>query len=148
MICLILAWGIYMSPILESLTRQSTNPCREVRTAALSYLQILLLLRDLLPPLSPGTAYWHEVIFDKSLLHLIDDLLRPEVFARDKRGMGETRIIAQGMLCKIFLHYLSRLVEEDAELQGNIVLSVWDKILSILIRLVGSGQKDVVVSLV
>jgi golgi-specific brefeldin A-resistance guanine nucleotide exchange factor 1 len=144
LIYLTLAWGMYVSPILESLTRQSTNPCREVRTAALSYLQILLLLRELLPLQSHGTAYWNEVVFDKSLMHLLDELLKPEVFARDKRGMGETRILAQGMLCKIFLHCLGRLVEEDTAYNANSVLSIWDKILNILIRLVGSGQKDVV----
>ena len=134
-----------MSPILESLTRQSINPCREVRTAALLLLQ-RLLLGDLLPPQSPQTAYWPDVIFDKSLLHLINDLLRPEVFASDKRGMGETRVIAQGMLCKIFLHCLTRLVDDDALLDGHMVTSVWGQILDILIRLVGSGQRDVLVT--
>jgi brefeldin A-resistance guanine nucleotide exchange factor 1 len=134
-----------LSPILESLTRQSINPCREVRTAALLLLQ-RLLLGDLLPPQSPQTAYWPDVIFDKSLLHLINDLLRPEVFASDKRGMGETRVIAQGMLCKIFLHCLTRLVDDDALLDGHMVTSVWGQILDILIRLVGSGQRDVLVT--
>ena len=134
-----------MLPILESLTRQSINPCREVRTSALSHLQRLLLLPDLLPPQSPQTAYWPEIIFDKSLLHLVNELLRPEVFASDKRGMGETRVQAQGLLCKIFLHYLNRLVEEDGGATGQAVLTVWSGILDVLIRLVGSGQRDVVV---
>jgi brefeldin A-resistance guanine nucleotide exchange factor 1 len=80
------------------------------------------------------------------LLHLINELLRPEVFASDKRGMGETRVIAQGLMCKIFLHCLNRLVEEDAATsEGSVVLSVWSGILDVAIRLVGSGQKDVVV---
>jgi brefeldin A-resistance guanine nucleotide exchange factor 1 len=133
-----------MSPILESLTRQATNPCREVRTAALSLLQ-RLLLGDLLPPPSLQTTYWPEVIFDKSLLHLINELLRPEVFASDKRGMGETRVIAQGLLCNIFLHCLSRLVDDDALSGGHMTISVWGQILAVLIRLVGSGQRDVLV---
>lgn len=136
-----------MIPLLESLTRQSTNPCREVRAVALSLLQRLLLLQDLLPPQSPQTAYWPDVVFEKSLLHLVNELLRPEVFASDRRGMGETRVIAQGLLCKIFLHCLGRLVEEDATSGGHVVLSVWEDILDILIRLVGSGQKDAVVDL-
>jgi len=136
-----------MLAILESLTRQSINPCREVRTAAISYLQRLLLLPDLLPPQSPETAYWPEVIFDKSLLHLINELLRPEVYASDKRGMGETRVLAQGLVCKIFLHYLNRLTEEDGGNSGKTVLNVWGGILDVLVRLVGSGQRDVVVFL-
>jgi len=138
------AWGLSLSPILESLTRQATNPCREVRTAALSLLQ-RILLGDLLPPPSPQTTYWPEVIFDKSLLHLINELLRPEVFASDKRGMGETRVIAQGLLCKIFLHCLSRLVDDDTMSGGHMTTSVWGQILDVLIRLVGSGQRDVLV---
>lgn len=135
---------MYWSPILEPLTRQSINPCREVRTAALSLLQ-RLLLGDILPPQTPQTTYWPEVIFDKSLLALINELLRPEVFATDKRGMGETRVIAQGLLCKIFLHCLNRLVDDDAESGGHMMMSVWGSILDVLIRLVGSGQRDVLV---
>lgn len=84
-------------------------------------------------------------MFEKSLLHLINELLRPDVFATDKRGMGETRVIAQGLLCKIFLHCLGRLVEEDMGSGEHIVSTVWSEILDVLIRLVGSGQKDVVV---
>jgi golgi-specific brefeldin A-resistance guanine nucleotide exchange factor 1 len=93
-------------------------------------------------------VYWPEVIFDKSLLHLINELLRPEVFASDKRGMGETRVMAQGLLCKIFLHCLGRLTEEDAASKGRVAISIWSNILDILIRLIGSGQKDVVVKIV
>ena len=134
-----------MTPILECLTRQSINPCREVRTTALSLLQRLLLLPDLLPPQTSETAYWPEIVFDKSLLHLINELLRPEIFASDKRGMGETRVIAQGLLCKIYLHYLGRLSEEDMTSNSMVALAVWGDILDVLIRLLGSGQKDVVV---
>jgi golgi-specific brefeldin A-resistance guanine nucleotide exchange factor 1 len=143
---LISAWGHFILPILESLTRQSINPCREVRTAALSHLQRLLLLPNLLPQQSTERTHWPEVIFDKSLLHLINELLRPEVFASDKRGMGETRVLAQGLVCKMFLHYLNRLIEEDGGTSGQSVLSVWGGILDVLVRLVGSGQRDVVVA--
>jgi golgi-specific brefeldin A-resistance guanine nucleotide exchange factor 1 len=142
-----LAWGTHLAPILECLTRQSINPCREVRSAAFSLLQRLLLVPDFLPPQSSQTMYWPEVIFDKTLLHLIDELLRPGVFTTDKRGMGETRVLAQGLVCKIFLHYLSRLLEEDATGHGHALLNVWGGILDVLVRLVGSGQRDVVVCL-
>jgi golgi-specific brefeldin A-resistance guanine nucleotide exchange factor 1 len=144
-VVLSIAWGVFLVPIFDSLTRQSINPCREVRTAALSLLQRLLLLPDLLPPPSPQTAYWPEIVFDKSLLHLVNELLRPGVFASDPRGMGETRVIAQGLLCKIYLNCLNRLVEEDSAAVGHVVLTVWGGILDMLIRLVGSGQRDVVV---
>jgi brefeldin A-resistance guanine nucleotide exchange factor 1 len=78
-------------------------------------------------------------------LHLINELLRPEVFASDKRGMGETRVIAQGLLCKIFLHCLSRLVDDDTMSGTHMTTSVWGQILDVLTRLVGSGQRDVLV---
>jgi len=78
-------------------------------------------------------------------LHLINELLRPETFASDKRGMGETRVIAQGLLCKIFLHCLNQLLEDDMASAGEKTLMVWGEILNVLIRLVGSGQKDMAV---
>lgn len=59
--------------------------------------------------------------------------------------MGETRVIAQGLLCKIFLHCLNRLLEDDMASGGEKTLMVWGEILNVLIRLVGSGQRDMVV---
>jgi len=57
-------------------------------------------------------------------------------------------VIAQGLMCKIFQHCLGRLVDEDAaNTEGSVVLTVWGGILDVLIRLVGSGQKDVLVLL-
>jgi len=61
---LIAAWGVYFAPILESLMRQSINPCREVHTAALSLPQQFLLLPGVLPPQSPQTAYWPDIVFE------------------------------------------------------------------------------------
>ena len=55
-------------------------------------------------------------------------------------------MIAQGLLCKIFLHCLNRLIEEDTASNGHVTVTVWGDILDYLIRLVGSGQKDVVVN--
>lgn len=50
--------------------------------------------------------------------------------------MGETRVQAATLLCKIFLHYLVALSEWDG------MLDLWLKILSIMDRLMNSGQGD------
>lgn len=50
--------------------------------------------------------------------------------------MGETRVQAATLLCKIFLHYLVLLSEWDG------MLDLWLKILEIMDRLMNSGQGD------
>ncbi|KAL8831453.1 MAG: hypothetical protein Q9191_000864 [Dirinaria sp. TL-2023a] len=51
-------------------------------------------------------------------------------------GMGETRVQAATLLCKIFLHYLVLLSEWEG------MLDLWLKILDIMDRLMNSGQGD------
>ena len=55
-------------------------------------------------------------------------------------GMGETRVQAATLLCKIFLHYLVLLSEWDG------MLDLWLKILDIMDRLMNSGQGESLVS--
>ena len=55
--------------------------------------------------------------------------------------MGETRVQAATLLCKIFLHHLVLLSEWDG------MLEVWLKILDIMDRLMDSGQGDSLVSI-
>lgn len=50
--------------------------------------------------------------------------------------MGETRVQAATLLCKIFLRYLVLLSEWDG------MLDLWLKILDIMDRLMNSGQGD------
>ena len=78
-------------------------------------------------------------IFGTVLFPLINQLLKPEVYQTDPRGMSETRVQAAQLLCKIFLHYLVLLSEWDG------MLDLWIRILVIMDRLMNSGQNDTLV---
>jgi golgi-specific brefeldin A-resistance guanine nucleotide exchange factor 1 len=141
------AWATYWSPIFRNLSTQCVNPCREVRHQALSHLQRCLLSPGLTSPSTTHSskleieaeseeqhntewmAIFHEVLFP-----LLLRLLKPEIFSLDPLGMSETRTQAANLLCKVFLHYLVRLVE------GDCMLEVWLKVLDVLDRLMNSGQ--------
>jgi len=90
---------------------------------------------------SPDHKEWTN-IFGEVLFPLINQLLKPEVYQTDPVGMSETRVQAAQLLCKIFLHYLVLLSEWDG------VLDLWVTILSIMDRLMNSGQSDTLVEAV
>ena len=81
------------------------------------------------------TAIFREVLFPLNLR-----LLKPEVYQSDPVGMGETRVQAATLLCRIFLHYLVMLSAWDG------MLDLWLGILDIMDRLMNSGQGDNLVS--
>jgi golgi-specific brefeldin A-resistance guanine nucleotide exchange factor 1 len=139
------AWATYWSPIFRTLSSHSVNRCREVRDRALSYLQRCLLSASLTSsplPSGPATsenqshaepeAEW-LVIFTEVLFPLLFRLLKPEIYAFDPQGMSETRTQAATLLCKVFLHYLDKLVEKGR------MLEVWLQVLDVLDRLMNSG---------
>lgn len=126
------AWKAYWSPVFRCLATQSTNPCREIRQLSLSSLQRCLLSPELA---SPDHTEWTN-IFSEVLFPLIQQLLKPEVYQTDPVGMGETRVQAAQLLCKIFLHYLVLLSEWPG------VGELWSGILEVMERLMGSGQRD------
>ncbi|KAH8151300.1 uncharacterized protein LAJ45_04502 [Morchella importuna] len=126
------AWTTYWTPILESLSAQCINPCREIRGQAFTSLQQSLLS----PALTSDDHHEWTAIFGDVLFPLINRLLKPEVYQSDPRGMSDTRVLAATMLCKVFLHYLVMLAEWDG------MLDLWLKILDIMDRLMNSGQGD------
>lgn len=126
------AWTAYWSPILKTLTHQCLNPCREIRQQAFGSLQRTLLSNDLA---SPDHKEW-TAIFREVLFPLISQLLKPEVYQSDPMGMSETRVRAATLLSKVFLHYLVLLSE------GEDLLDLWLKIITIMDRLMNSGQGD------
>lgn len=132
------AWRTYWSPIFRCLATQCVNPCREIRQQAFTSLQRCLLSPELA---SPDHNEWTN-IFGEVLFPLINQLLKPEVYQTDPKGMSETRVQAAQLLCKIFLHYLVLLSEWDG------VLDLWKKILAIMDRLMNSGQSDMLVEAV
>ncbi|KAF2739098.1 hypothetical protein EJ04DRAFT_458596 [Polyplosphaeria fusca] len=126
------AWTAYWSPILKTLTHQCLNPCREIRQQAFGSLQRTLLSNELA---SQDHKEW-TAIFSEVLFPLITQLLKPEVFQSDPLGMSETRVRAATLLCKVFLHYLVLLADWEG------MLDLWLKIVTILDRLINSGQGD------
>ncbi|KAL4887478.1 hypothetical protein BJY04DRAFT_204386 [Aspergillus karnatakaensis] len=124
------AWSAYWSPIFHSLTSQCINPCRDIRHHAVSTLQRSLLSVDI------GSDKEWAAIFDQVLFPLILRLLKPEVFHADPLGMGETRVQAATLVCKIFLRYLDQLPNAEG------MLELWLKILDILDRMMNSGQGE------
>ena len=112
------------------------NACREIRHVAFASLQRALLSPELA---SPNHQEW-TAIFGEVLFPLISQLMKPEVYHSDPIGMGETRVQAATLLCKIFLHYLLLLAEWEG------MLELWLKILDIMDRLMNSGQGDSLVS--
>jgi golgi-specific brefeldin A-resistance guanine nucleotide exchange factor 1 len=103
---------------------------------AFSCLQRALLSSELA---SPNHQEW-TAIFGEVLFPLIQQLMKPEVYHSDPVGMGETRVQAATLLCKIFLHYLVLLSEWEG------MLELWLRILDIMDRLMNSGQGDSLVS--
>ncbi|EPS32545.1 hypothetical protein PDE_07505 [Penicillium oxalicum 114-2] len=126
------AWSAYWSPIFESLRGQCTNPCRDIRHHAISTLQRALLSVELI---SGDDKEW-SALFDEVLFPLILRLLKPEVYHSDPVGMGETRVQAATLVCKIFLRFLDQLPNREG------MLPLWLQILDILDRMMNSGQSD------
>jgi golgi-specific brefeldin A-resistance guanine nucleotide exchange factor 1 len=164
----ITAWTTYWSPIFQTLTTQSLNPCRAIRSAALTSLQRCLLSPTLtsmpLDPSKDGAEY--VLVFNDVLFPLISQLLKPEVYQTDPSGMGETRVQTAGLIGRVFLHFLEKVgpdFDDGATLtapmsstQGSeksqsdagsqqpqedltTVFSIWTRILSILERLMTSS---------
>ncbi|KAH6607901.1 hypothetical protein Trco_004214 [Trichoderma cornu-damae] len=124
------AWSAYWLPILQALTTQCTNSCRDVRQLAFSALQRSLLS----PELTCSDPKEWTAIFSKVLFPLIFRLLKPEVFSSDRDGMSEMRVQVASLLCKVFLQYMVLLSEWDG------MLDLWIKIIEIMDRLMNSGQ--------
>ncbi|KAE9962249.1 hypothetical protein BLS_000590 [Venturia inaequalis] len=130
------AWTAYWSPIFRVLTQQCLNPCREIRTQAFSCLRQTLLNPVLLTKEEGDRDKEWTAIFDEILFPLINQLLKPEIYTSDPGGMGETRVEAATLLCRIFLHFLVQLAE-----WGGMV-ALWVKILGVMDRLMASGQGE------
>ncbi|RUS35496.1 hypothetical protein BC938DRAFT_482565 [Jimgerdemannia flammicorona] len=127
------AWSKYWLPILTGLSQQCFNPTREVRQHALTHLQRALLLPEL--ESGNGSNDWVS-IFELVLFPLLNELLRPEVFQLDPHGIDEARMRASALLCKIFLHYFSRLLE------WNGLIDLWLHILDLLDKYMNASEND------
>lgn len=129
------AWRQLCLPLLMSLGRQSTNAAREVRHSAISQLQRTLLGPHVL--FDEADSEQVEDIFNRVVFPLLDELLKPQVFNRDPRGMPETRLRASALLCKAFMHFEVR----DSQAKADIRI-LWIQILDLLDRLMNIDKGD------
>ncbi|KAH9817046.1 hypothetical protein DFH28DRAFT_167972 [Melampsora americana] len=127
-------WASFWMPVLLAYGQQSINGNRELRQLALGNLQRSLVAPEIL---SSGKIDF-TIIFERVLFPVLEELLKPQVFRRDPEGMGETRLRASGLLCKIFLHYLIQLSEQG---MGRMT-ELWLQILGFLDRFMHSGRRD------
>ena len=133
----LLAWEQYWLPVLSTYAQQCVNSKREIRQTALGHLQRTLIASELLS----NPAVDLSVVFEKLIFPTLDELLKPQVFRRDPGGMGETRLRATALLCKLFLHCTT-------QRQGMSGLKeIWGRVLDALDRMMHSGRKDTMVSL-
>ncbi|KAJ6488639.1 hypothetical protein C8R47DRAFT_978394 [Mycena vitilis] len=129
------AWRQLCLPLISSLGRQSTNAAREVRHTAISQLQRMLLGPHVL--FDEADSEQLEEIFNRVVFPLLDDLLKPQVFNRDPRGMPETRLRASALLCKAFMHFEVRESQAKADIR-----ILWIQILDLLDRLMNIDKGD------
>ena len=117
-----------------SLSRQSANAAREVRHAAISQLQRILLGPHIIANEDHTQV---EEIFNRVIFPLLDELLKPQVYQRDPQGMSETRLRASALLCKAFMHFEVRENSSKADIR-----ILWIQILDLLDRLMNIKKGD------
>ncbi|WVQ85543.1 hypothetical protein IAT38_007709 [Cryptococcus sp. DSM 104549] len=117
------AFNAFWLPPLLVIGKQCVNGCREIRQRAMTYLQRLLLSSQLLS----GDESVLPTVFDRVLFPVLEELLKPQAYERDPKGLAETRLKAATLLCKIFLQYVVRLVESGKAVAGLFV-RVLDKL--------------------
>lgn len=121
--------AFYLPPLLL-LSHQSLNTQSLIRARAIGYLQRLLLSPQLLPQLPL------ERVYDRVLLPVLDELLKPQVAERDPSGVGETRVRVATVACKMFLQLVA-----GAEVRRDEVGGVFVKVLGMMERFV-KGERE------
>ena len=117
------AWRTYWSRPLRCLMTHASNPVRSIRAQALGGLQRILLSPTLatLPVEKDGEAGKPDVawLFTHTLFPLLIHLLKPEVWHTDPAGMGETRLAAAVLTCKVYLRFLDSLFSSTLPIRAK-----------------------------
>lgn len=129
------AWEDSWIPLLSAYAALCLNPSRELRQISIGSLQRTLLSPEILTSESIDLT----LIFERVFFPLLEELLKPQVFRRDPDGMGETRLRASALLCKIFLQYLVMLSERGGMMK---MCELWLRILGYMDRFMHSGRRD------
>ena len=114
-------WLHVWRPLLQGIARLCCDARRQVRTAAITYLQSTLLAHDLA---QLSAVEWSQCL-EQVLFPLLAQLLGP-IASNDPIGVEETRVRAAMLLSKVFLHHLNPLLT----LPG--FLPLWLTVLSLL----------------
>ncbi|KAF3987219.1 hypothetical protein FT663_04040 [Candidozyma haemuli var. vulneris] len=94
-------------PLIQALAHQCFNPCREVRSHAITVLQNTLLSGAL------NDNFTALGIYEYGLFPLLAELEKEEVIFTDKKGFPETHSQILNLVSKVFLHHHHELNEED-----------------------------------
>lgn len=129
------AWETSWIPLLSAYSQLCLNPSRELRQIAIGSLQRSLLAPEILSSSHVDLT----IIFSLVFFPMMEELLKPPVFRRDPEGMGETRMRASALCCKVFLHYLGQLSERGGMRR---MTELWLKILGYQDRFMHSGRRD------
>ncbi|CCO30694.1 Pattern formation protein EMB30 AltName: Full=Protein EMBRYO DEFECTIVE 30 [Rhizoctonia solani AG-1 IB] len=122
-------WPIWLN-LLSVLGRQSANPCQDVRHTSLGHLQRILL--------GAQTPDERSIeMFDRVVLPMADELLKPQVAARDLEGFIETKLRASALLCRSFLHF-----QAHPESLSSQTKALWLKIIDIMRGFFKTGRRD------
>jgi len=107
----------------------------------MSHLQRILLG----PVLSTADSEQVQVeeIFNRVVFPLLDELLKSDTLRRDPAGIPESRLRAATLLCRVFLHFVMRLSQNQTDIRV-----LWIQILDLLDRLMNFDKQDQLVSTV
>ncbi|TID22601.1 hypothetical protein CANINC_003261 [Pichia inconspicua] len=86
-------------PLIEAISHQCYNPCRQVRNHAIKTLNTLLISNEQLPVQELSI----DKIMDSACLRLMVELMKPEVNGTDVRGMVKTQRDVLAFTCKVIL---------------------------------------------
>ncbi|CED82462.1 Pattern-formation protein/guanine nucleotide exchange factor [Phaffia rhodozyma] len=132
-------------PPLKALSHLVPHPSRPLRTRALTYLQRALPGSPAVPHDLPSI----HLAFQSILFPTLDELLKPQVFLQDPQGMEESRLKLMGLICRVFLVFLSEVDDADKvkELEGaegrdKSLKELWLEVLECLDRLMNSEKPD------
>jgi brefeldin A-resistance guanine nucleotide exchange factor 1 len=78
-----------------------------------------------------------EEVFNRIIFPLMDELLKPQVAAKDPQGMIESRLRGSALLCKVFMHLELR--ESRAKTDFRLL---WIQVLDLLDRLMNASRGD------
>lgn len=87
-------------PLIEAISHQCYNPCRELRNHALKTLTTILLSNEL-----PMDELSSEAVMESGCFRLLEQLCEPDVTNTDPNGMMKTQQNAINLSCKAILLY-------------------------------------------